>query len=180
MEREVKAFSKSRPSKSQVGATSLPYSSPSLATIFFMRRLFLLFILHILAPVASFLDRDKGLHFFTLPELRSPLHHHLSKNGHGGSRWRALNPSLDGVFPEVHDSHEFVGATVLGFVTLNYSTIVKHTTVQSDDVSSGSSSPSPCLLFLPFALWVPRNCVPACAQHPLLHSHIFCPRFYIF
>jgi hypothetical protein len=101
----------------------------------------------ILAPVASFLDREKGLHFFTLPELRSPLHHHLVSSGYGRSKWRALSPSQDGAFPEVHDSHEFVGATALGFITLNFSTIVKRTTIQTDDVSSGPKA-SPRIFFL--------------------------------
>ena len=93
-----------------------------------------LFLLLVMVPAAAFLDREKGLHFFTLPELRSPLHHALVKAGHGGKKWRALKAAPDGTYPEIHDSHEFVGATEYGFVSMNYSAIVKSTTVQTDDV----------------------------------------------
>ena len=69
------------------------------------------------APAAAFLDRGRGLHLFQLPETRSDLHH-ASVALHGGNRWRMLQPR-DGVYPELHDAHEFVGTTQLGFIAFN-------------------------------------------------------------
>ena len=130
----------------------------------------ILFLLLVMVPAAAFLDREKGLHFFTLPELRSPLHHALVKAGHGGKKWRALKAAPDGTFPEIHDSHEFVGATEYGFVSMNYSAIVKSTTVQTDDVSEAQwvfsfVSFYPCSFTLvpflpPATLLYPFSCYP--------------------
>ncbi len=77
----------------------------------------LLRIFLLAAVVVAFIDRDKGLHLFSLPETRSALHHAATAL-HGNSRWRLLQ-RIQGGYPEVHDSHEFVGATALGFISFN-------------------------------------------------------------
>ena len=69
-----------------------------------------LLLLGAAAPAAAFLDRDRGLRLFALPEARSALH--------GSSRWRLLQ-QREGGYPEVHDAHEFVGTTKLGFISFN-------------------------------------------------------------
>ena len=76
-----------------------------------------LLLLGAAAPAAAFLDRDRGLHLFALPEARSALHHAATAL-HGNSRWRLLQ-QREGGYPEVHDAHEFVGTTKLGFISFN-------------------------------------------------------------
>jgi hypothetical protein len=103
-----------------------------MATLLPLLLLLLLLLLLSLPPSAvAFLDRTRGLHLFTLPETRSALHHAATAL-HGNSRWRMLE-QRNGHYPEVHDAHEFVGATTLGFVSFNVTAIVKSTTVQTDD-----------------------------------------------
>ena len=70
-----------------------------------------------MTPGLSFLDRKRGLHLFALPETRSALHH-AAVALHGNSRWRLLQ-QRNGGYPEVHDAHEFVGSTELGFIAFN-------------------------------------------------------------
>jgi len=90
------------------------------------------FLLNV-CSVEAFIDRQNGIHLFSLPELRSPLQRHLAT---GGAAWRNLKESSDGEYPTVHDAHEFVGATPHGYVVYNTSSILKSTTVQSDDYSA--------------------------------------------
>ncbi len=98
-------------------------------------------LLSLLAPVAvlSFLDRTDGLHLFTLPELTSSHKRRLLSSGEAGRGYRRLVRTAD-AFPAVHDSHEFIGETSLGFVVYNYSSITKSTTVLTDDYLSLLSS----------------------------------------
>lgn len=93
--------------------------------------MFLLFAC-LVTLASAFLDRKGGLHLFSLPELRSPLGRHLSATGAGYRHLRAI----DGQYPEVHDTHEFIGSTPFGFVVLNSSTIVRNTTISTDDYSA--------------------------------------------
>ena len=79
----------------------------------------------------AFLDR-KGLHLFSLPETRSALHHAVDAAGLGRARWRLMR-SIEGNYPEIHDAHEFVGETQHGFLSFNITSIVKSTTVNTDD-----------------------------------------------
>ncbi len=79
--------------------------------------LLVILLLGAVSPAAAFLDRGRGLHLFALPETRSALHH-ATVALHGNSRWRMLQ-RRDGSYPEVHDAHEFVGATSLGFIAFN-------------------------------------------------------------
>ena len=83
----------------------------------------LLLLLGAAALASAFLDREKGLHLFTLPETRSPLHH-AARALHGHSTWRMLQ-RREGGYPEVHDAHEFVGATRLGFISLNVRSLMR-------------------------------------------------------
>jgi len=108
-----------------------------------------------LAPAAAFLDRAAGLHHFALPELRSPRHRRLAASSDAGHGYRHLAQLPDGTFPAVHESHDFVGATALGHVVYNASSILLPTTVSSDDYlhllstatisCSASAAPPPSL-----------------------------------
>lgn len=78
----------------------------------------LLALLAACAPGAhAFLDRKRGLHLFTLPEMQSPLQRHLASTGTPG--WFYMKPSAEGQYPQVHDAHEFLGETRMGFVHYN-------------------------------------------------------------
>lgn len=81
-------------------------------------------------PADAFLDRKRGLHLFTLPEMQSPLRRHL----HYTPGWHFMVPhAVTGEFPQVHDAHVFLGETTMGFVSYNMTSILKSTAVQSDD-----------------------------------------------
>jgi len=93
-------------------------------------------MLALASPLAAsaFLDRQSAL-LLSLPELRSPLQRHLAASPNAGAAYRHL-AEVEGAFPAVVDEHEFIGATSVGFVVYNTSSVRKGTTVLSDDYLS--------------------------------------------
>ena len=93
-------------------------------------------LLALASPLAAnaFLDRQSAL-LLSLPELRSPLQRHLAAGPNAGAAYRHL-AEVEGAFPAVVDEHEFIGATSVGFVVYNTSSVRKGTTVLSDDYLS--------------------------------------------
>ena len=83
---------------------------------------------------SAYLDRQSAL-LLSLPQLRSPLQRHLAAGPNAGAAYRHL-AEAGGAFPAIVDEHEFIGATSLGFVVYNTSSVRKGTTVVTDDYLS--------------------------------------------